>query len=43
MASKINVDISGLGVLIALLTPGFPTAVVSSIKSGIPRGSLAEK
>lgn len=43
MASKINGDISGLGVLIADLTPGLPTTVVSSINNGIPRGILAEK
>ena len=43
MASKKSADISGLGDLIAHLTPGFPITVVSSIKNGIPLGSLAEK
>lgn len=42
-ASKKRGAISGLGVLIAHLTPGTPTAAVSSIKNGIPLGILAER
>lgn len=43
MASKKSGAISGLGVLIAHLTPGIPTPPVSSIRSGIARGTLAER
>lgn len=43
MASKKRGAVSGLGVLIAILTPGLLTTVVSSIKNGIPRGIFTEK
>lgn len=36
MDSKKSGAISGFGVLIADLTPGFPMTVVSSIKKGVP-------
>ena len=43
MDSKKRGAISGLGVLIAHLTPGAPAVRVSSIKNGIPRGTCAER
>jgi len=43
MASKKSGAISGFGVLMAHLTPGVPTTVVSSIKKATPLGILVEK
>jgi hypothetical protein len=42
MASKKRATISLFGVLTAHFTPGTPTAAVSSIRKGIPRGIFAD-